>query len=394
VRILSKLLPALLILVSFYWGACNDDPTAVGVGILPEEDFLRIDTLIIDANSAYTFDHAITTGNSGTIFVGEDDEFKALAILKLDSLLTLKGIHADSLRNAEIVEANLLLAPVYYLGDSTETISVEAYGIETGWITTNFNRDVYESLRIGSEIQSAASIMLGDTNLIVLPLSRELVQHWADLAQQNLENNGLVLKPTAAGKGIIGFSMLSLAATPSRLQIIHGSSDAPDTTYFFGFRRGYVGYNLAPIAGEDKIIFQGGVSTRSIIRFDLPPVLNSSLIHTATLRLTARDDQRLTSGFSGDSLQIHLITDPNKREYSDAFIARFDEVETDNGVKTVYSSRISRLVQHLVTVGDNKGFLIYDSNDYLGFHRTGFYTPTDTISERRPKLTIVYSPIQ
>jgi hypothetical protein len=392
--ILYVLLTVFIVFSVLTWG-CSDDPTTVGIGILPPDDILLIDTLVVYATDAYTFDHRLTTGNSGTIFVGEDEEFRVFGILKLDSLLTQKGIHPDSLRNAEIVEATLLLYPSYYQGDSAATISIEAYAIESGWVTTNFNRDVFESLRIGSEIQSntAEPVMLGDTNAIALPLSKELIIYWADLSQQKIESNGLILQPTGPSNGLIGFSMLSLASNPPQLQIIHGSADAPDTTVFYGFRRAYIGYNKIPISGDDKIVFQAGVSTRSIIHFDLTEIPRGSLVHAATLELTVDENEMLRNDYSADSLQVHVLTDIPKKDFSESYIARFDDFHTEDGIKIIYRSRVGRLLQYLVTVGENKGFLIYDFNDYLGFHRAGFYSPSDAIPERRPKLTIFYSPI-
>ncbi len=383
---------AIFLLFLTIWG-CYDDPSPVGIGILPPNDFLRIDTLVIYAAGSETYAQPLATGNSRTMLVGENNDFVSYGILRPDSYFIDVRLHPDTIRDTEFFEATLFLTPEYYQGDSAGTISLEAYAVETAWVTLDFNSQVFETLRFGSEKLSEASTLLGDTNAIAFPLSKELILEWSILSDQSILPNGLMLRSVHPTEGVIGFSMPSGAVYPPRLEIRMGNADAPDTLNLLDFRRAYAGYVKNPLSGADRLILQGGVATRNLLHFDMSLLPHGSVIHTATLQLTRNHDESITNSFSSDSVSVFPVTDANKLDFNSSFVGLFDDIDTSDGRRTVYRSRVSRIIQYLVTEGENKGLLLMDLNAFLGFHRTVFYPPSHPNEELRPKLTIVYSPI-
>jgi hypothetical protein len=384
---------AILVLILFTAG-CDEDPVSVGVGILPDEDFVRIDTVVVEAMSSYSFEMPIGTGGTSTLFIGEDSDIRAVSLFRIDSLLVSRGITADSIESSTFFEAKLLFHPTYFFGDSNQAIAIDAYEILSGWASQTFTREHIETIRFGNDIVgSSVPVALADTNDIEIRLSDDLMLRWARLGERGLVPQGLLLTPAGGTDGIIGVSGSAATVVP-RLRVVTGSAEEPDTTIFTVNTRAYAAYLKQDLNLGESIVIQAGTSTRSVVKFDISSIPKGSLIHNARLELTRNNQlSRSQEGARADSLLALQLVDENKGVTTDVYRAFFSRTVTDSLQETVtYSASVSNIVQGWVIDIENRGFLLRDDTETLGFHRTSFYTETEDDAAKRPRLTVVFSP--
>ncbi len=385
---LLLLLGAVIILITFTTG-CDEDPTSVGEGILPDEDFIAIDTLIIDAYESFSVDVPTTTGGSPTLFVGENEKKRVMSIFRFDSLLTDRNITPDTIDASEVFDATLYLTPEYYLGDSTETISVELFEVLSGWSPEGFNRDVFEIINRGNESLYTSSVMLGDTNAVEFSLPRPLMRKWAEKGEQSVIPQGLILKSNEDANGIIGFGGSADDNAP-RLRIIYGSEEEQDTVVFSRNARAFAANLKDDPDLQNNLIVQAGTATRAIVRFDVSELPRGALIHNAQLELTKNPYLSIPHPTIVDSLFAHHIIDVNKFTVREANRGELIRVETGENT-TIYRATVSEITQAWATVEDNNGLIIRDDHETLGLHRTSFYTEQAEDATKRPRLKIIYS---
>jgi len=378
-------------LLLLFASGCDEDPTSVGEGILPDEDFVSIDTLIIEAHESYSIDEPIVTSGASNIFAGENENVRISSIFRFDTLLTQRGITPDTVLSAEEFNATLLLEPVYYLGDSTETITVNLFEATSGWSTSGFNRDVFETVRRGSESLDSKSVMIGDTNLVEFTLPRQLLHRWAQLADDMVIPPGLIIDSTEDANGIIGFGGTAGDTAP-RLRIIYGTQASQDTVILSQNARAYGAYLKENADLENKLMVQAATASRGVVRFNLDELPRGALIHNAQLQLTRNPSQSISHPGTVDSLSAHHITDINKYTLRTQNAGPLTPVETDEATgEALYTANISEIIQAWLTVEDNNGLIVRDGNETLGLHRTSFYTHRTEDATKRPRLKIIFS---
>jgi len=369
---------------------CDEDPISVGEGILPDEDFITIDTLVFMAKESFSYEIPIVTSGSQTLFAGETDKHRVESIFRFISPITLTP---DTVRNSEIFEATLSLTPVYSMGDSSETLPLYLHEVISGWSTTDFNRDVFETIYWRPESVADTVAILGDTNQTVFRLPRELIAHWAQQEEESIVTPGLVLRSDESANGIIGFRGPGGENGPE-LRIIYGESGSLDTVTITQNARAFAAYMKDDPDLQNNIIIQAGVATRAVLKFDIHEIPKGALIHSAELELFENPEFTISHPEIGDSLFALQLTDSNKFLMRTANRARFNTSVIDSINNIIrYSSLVSDIVQDWVTVGENLGFIIRDNSETLGLHRASFNTETAADEALRPRLKIIYSRI-
>lgn len=367
---------------------CDEDPISVGEGILPAEDFITIDTLVFVAKESFSYEIPIVTSGSQTIFAGESNEHRVESIFRFVSPISLTP---DTIKNSEIFEATLTLTPVYSMGDSSETLPLYLHEVISGWSTTDFNRDVYETIYRRSESIADTVAMFGDTNQTIFRLPRELIAHWAQQEEESIVTQGLVLKSDDSANGIIGFRGPGGDNGPE-LRIIYGISGSRDTVTITQNARAFAAYLKDEPDLNTNIIIQAGVSTRAVLNFDIHEIPKGALIHSAEITLIKNPGFTISHPEISDSLLAHQLTDSNKFLMRTTNRAGFNTTVIDSLNNIIsYNALVSDIVQDWVTVGDNLGFIIRDNSETLGFHRTSFHTETAVDEALRPRLKIIYS---
>jgi hypothetical protein len=377
--------------------ACDEDPTSVGEGILPDEDIILVDTLIIhQPTETFSFPFALTTGGLNFIYSGENAEVRVESIFRFDVLLSDMGVTADSIaavieNHDGIFNASLILTPVVFEGDSAESLEFELFEPRNAWLASGFNRDIFESIGRSSEPVASGAMVLGDTAAVEIDLPAELISRWAELSEQTVFPRGLIITSPPDSRGIVAFEGRSVEETGPRLRIIIGSADEPDTLTFSQTIRGYAAFPKYEIDITNNIVLQAGTATRSVLKFDLSSLPAGAFIHNARLEMVRNEDLTVTGQFSADSLEVNEVVDPDKRTFSNRF-QQFFTKSADTAAHTVtYSASVTNIIQAWSTGVENRGFLIRDANETAGFHRTSFHTETAAEPGRRPRLTIIYS---
>jgi hypothetical protein len=386
-RVLVLLAFAVMIIVST---GCNEEPISVGEGILPDEDFVRIDTLVFVAQESFSFEIPIVTSGSQSLFAGETDEHRVESIFRFTTPLTLTP---DTISNSEIFEAELFFTPVYFMGDSSESIPLYLHEVISGWATIDFNREVFETIYRKSESIADTSTVLGDTNQTVFRLPRELITQWAQQSEASIVPQGFVLKSDESANGIIGFRGPADDNGPE-LRIIYGASGSPDTLTITQNARAYAAYMKNSPNLQNNIIMQAGVATRAVLKFDIQRIPKGALIHSAELELIQNPELTILHPEIRDSLFAHQLTDNNKFLLRTTNRAGFNATVIDSVNNFMsYSALVTDIVQDWVTIGENIGFILRDNNETLGLHRASFYTERAADTALRPRLKIIYSTI-
>jgi hypothetical protein len=370
--------------------ACDENPVTVGEGILPEEDFVTIDTVVISSYESFSFNFLISTSGSEKLFVGENQDHRTSSILRFTEFLHPRGITPDTVNNSEIFNAVLFLHPVYYLGDSTQTIPLYLYEVLSGWSTQEFTRDVFDSIERSTEPIASASYMPGDTNAVALPLPDDLISRWAEQGLQSVLSKGLIIGSDETANGIVGFQGAPPDNQP-QLRIIYGTEEQQDTITIVQNVRAFSAYNKRNLNLPDNIVIQSGAVTRAVVRFDLSQIPQGSLIHNAQLELTRNPELSYFHPEVRDSLFAHHLADPNKLILRQTNAGIFTSITDTLAQTTIYRASVSEIVQAWATVETNNGFIIRDNNETLGLHRASFYTETAQDFGKRPRLTIIYS---
>lgn len=370
---------------------CDEQPVSVGEGILPDEDFVDIDTLIVDAVESFSFEFPVVTSGSQHIFAGETSEHRIESIFRFTTSLSEFGLSPDTVRNAELFEASLHLHPSYFIGDSTEVIPLYLHEVISGWTTVGFNRNVFESVNRKNEILADTTVMLGDSNATVFNLPRELMLKWAEHDELSIIPQGFIIKSDDTANGIVGFHGPAGDDAPV-IRIIYGTEGAQDTVSLTQTVRAFAAYLKKDFNLHDNIIVQAGVSTRSVVRFDIGEIPENAFIHNAELELTRNPDLSLSHPTISDSLFAYQLTDPNKFTMQTTNRSQFTATVTDTiNNSTTYKALVGHIVQDWVTVDENKGFIIRDNSETLGLHRASFYTEGADDAAKRPRLKIIFS---
>ncbi len=377
-----------VIVIMMITAGCDEQPVSVGEGILPEEDFIEIDTLIVYAVESFSYEFPIVTSGAQNIFAGETSEHRIESIFRFTVPLTDRGITPDTVQNAEVFEASLILQPSYHLGDSAEVIPLYLHEVISGWSTADFNKHVYEGVSHKKEAFTETLTMLGDTNATIFTLPRDLMLKWAQLGDQSIISPGVIIRSDETANGVVGFHGRAGDHEPE-LRIIYGTEGAQDTLLFTQTVRAFAGYLKKDLDLQNNIVVQAGVSTRSVVQFDISEVPGGALIHNAELALTRNPEFSISHPEIGDSLFVHRLFDENKLTFDLTERARFSITETDTAV--FYKALVGDFVQKWVTVEENKGFVLRDNSETLGLHRASFYTEATDNAAKRPRLKIIYS---
>lgn len=381
----------------FLWTGCDEQPVSVGEGILPDEDFVQVDTLFIDSAdliNSFSFDFPLTTSGSPNILVGQSEEHRVESIFRFTAQLANLEITRDLIETSEIFDATLFFRPSYVLGDTNEVVSVDFHEVLSGWAPSGFSREVYESLSYSAEPVFSGSVTLGTTDTVAFSIpeaqARDLFIRWADQSEQSIIPQGLIIRSGTRDNGIIGFHGASGENQPE-LRLIFGTEEIQDTVILSENVRAFAAYLKKDLNFSENIVLQAGVSTHAVLQFDLDQLPQGAIIHSAELKLTRNEALSIHHPVVRDSLFVYGLVDPNKF----TMVADAHQVFTVTEVDTLieYRSRVSDIVQEWVTRRENYGFIIRDNHETLGLHRTSFYTETAEDPEKRPMLKIIYSPL-
>jgi hypothetical protein len=367
---------------------CSDTPSTLGVGLIPEEDFLTADTVTAYSTLERSYLTRRNFGTSNTLTVGRTESLEA------QSLLRFTGI-PDTMKGSTVSSVELILFPNYIAGDSTGTVSFDVHKITSGWTESGFTWDSLTTLSYDPAAAGSFSGVVADSDSVVVSISPELISSWFTNTADILPIYGILLKTDAqtAGSVIRGFGSFEVTRLP-RLRIIATQNSQIDT---FTLTTGYDTFVLngtAMVNPEHSLYIHPTIGYSSMLVFDVSGVPRNAVIHRATMELTLNPAYTLYSRPAVDSVIAAFIVDS---------MARSDLYDTYLPISSrsgdVYSMNISKMVQRWVKGFPNQGVRVKAYDENLGSSAQGcvnpfvFYT-SQSEAQLRPRLKIIYSLIQ
>jgi hypothetical protein len=277
---------------------CNDTPDPVGISTQPAADYgeVKVDTFYASVVQP-TQPNLIFTENIDRVMLGkyqanQGQTYEAWTCLKFDSW-------PASLLGVRIISATLQLKPFYRFGDTTSSLSINAYRAKASLQGDSLT---FDSLDLhGSDyytnvpINAPCTIQPSDT-LCSIILDTAVVREWfVSNIDTTDKNDGIILRPTNANviKGFYSFNVSDTARQPT-LYIRYIDTNGTTEKYYthkIGLSK-YIAQvqNLNINNPDGKMRIQNGISYRGLLAID-PSLDKLSLlwpitIHQAVLHLT------------------------------------------------------------------------------------------------------------
>ncbi len=386
---ISSVVFSLLALISLLISGCSDTPSSLGAGLIPQEDFLNVDTLTAYSATERSYLSRHTLGLSRTIAVGRTGSLEAEALIWFFNF-------PDTMKESTVNSVDLTLFPNYIAGDSTGAVSFDVHEITSSWTESGVIWDSLTALSYNGTPVGSFSGAVADSDSIVISISPQLISKWFTSSADTLPVYGFLLKPNsppAAGTVIRGFGSFQETRVP-RLRIIATQNSQIDT---FTLNTGYDTYavNGSPIVDPTKSIYvHPTLAYNGLLVFDVSKLPRDAVIHQSMLELTRNTAYQYYSRPAIDSVIATFVLDSMAR--SD-LSASSPPVSNRNG--DIYRMNISSMVQRWVKGFPNQGVRIKAYDDNSGSSALGTLNPFVFYNSKsdpvlRPRLKIIYSTIQ
>ena len=364
---------------------CMDDPSSVGLKLVPSGDLLQIDTLIANASSSYSQKAAPLSfaGFPTTFAVGRSENFESWGLLSLTSL-------SDTLSKLVIQGADLHLRAAYHLGDSLASFSVNIHKALVSWNRASF---VYDSLMAPGVFELSSTAVppstFGDTDEVVLPLDTALVRGWfRAVTDTTLHNYGIVLEPTNSMviKGFVSNVAGNDAAHLPFVSVRYTDSvtGLTDTLILNGVVDKFVAGMADTTALKDSslLVVRGGSAYRGVVGFDVSSIPPHALIHRALFEIYA---DAATSRFASnhhDSLYALFPFTLNPVQISERI--------ADSG-QTYFRFNVTEFVQSMARGSGVPQISVAAYEEENGVDLFRIFGSAAANTSKRPHLTILYS---
>lgn len=382
--------------------ACNEQSPIAGGDLY--SDTINVDILTSDSIPMFG---GISILNSKPAASYPLDLFLGSAKGYESSILARFGNVPDSLGDAQIISAQLILQPKRYaLGDSlSNRIAFDVFSILKPWtpratIDTFLQAGFLETMPQGT---FDGSIALRDTMpTISVSISQSLIQSWFALKQKaktdstiNTESAyAIALKPKVGSAVIRAFaryrydSVQKTNVNAVLIRVLYKKSGST-TIDTMTLESAYEGsFTTEPPAPSGKMILNCGTGSYSGLECSLKQLPTGIAIHGAVLKLTLDTALSIRGNVTRDSSISAQFVDSTAgnliREFS-------GEVKSDI---TVYEFPVmNALVESLLRNTRTGTLKIFPSiqKDRIRLDRLVFHGPNDPDPKKRPSLRIVYS---
>ena len=388
---------AMSIIISI--SGCNEQSPIAGGAIF--DDTINVNVISSDSISMFTGSSAGSIKPSASyaadLFLGSAKGFTS-------SILSRFGNVPDSLPDAEIISAKLILQPKRYaLGDSlSNRIAFDVFTINKPW-TPRATIDSFLQagfLDVMSMGNFDGSIALRDTMPeISVDISQSLIKSWFVLRNKakndttvNTESAyGIALKPKSASTVIRAFARNTISTPDNptvRIRVAYKKAGSATVDTMMLESAYDATFTTEPNPLQDKVILNYGTGTFSNLEISLKDLPTGIAIHGAVLTLTLdsvetiRGNQFRDSVISSqfvDSLAGNLVREFTGFSKNGSIVYEFPVV---NGM-------VESLLRNTKT-GTMK-ILPYILRDRTRLDRMVFFGPKDSDPKKRPSLRIIYS---
>ncbi len=295
---------------------CADDPSGVGVGILPPSDLPEffVDTLYASGfSSTYTKistasqNPLIATWAPTTLLLGQRGTLVAGTYIRFSGF-------PDTLQGIAVTSAELILFPKAAYGDSVG-ITTGQYSVYRGRGTWTGDSLTYDSLDAfpGSYIDItpapiASGSVRSDSIEVSLPIDTALVREWFTVTIDTSTNNQGMFLTMQAANTIFGFWSFAHSGT-QYFPVLRVTYEKNGSSGTYEHRTGTARY-LAKVPEGDliqdpsKVYVQTGIAYRGRLTFDLSVLPIPVSVNSARFELSLDSVSSDISIHSVDSLFV------------------------------------------------------------------------------------------
>lgn len=401
---LQRILLFLFILLTCLIG-CNEDPSIVGVGLLPKSDFAAPQTDTIYATGHTTEQAMLFTGSIDRVMLGKNADCEAWMLIKFNLPDTMKGI--------TITSATISLKTMYHFGDATGTLWFDLYHVKRDWTGDSiaYNDSLFATTTSSNYYDNNSPIAPNtsfnspdDTSWVSFDIPSTEVSQWFILANSDSSNQGLLLKPnpTSSNNMIKGFYSFYASDTVSVYPVLtvqyKDTNGYPNTFVTSNGAAKYLAHANTTLQNKfndrsDSLSYvQNGISYRATFHFDtLVTHLRPStvLLHSAYIEVTLNSSSsifNLNRTYLTDSLYAYFVL-PDSTIYTSSIT-----LSETNEQNHVYKFKVNSFVQAwLKNPSLIKKIFITGVNESLTFDRFALYGNNAALVSERPRLIITYS---
>lgn len=384
----------LILIAALLLSSCNDNPSAVGVDLIPGSDdviFKTVDTQTDTVRqSSSSFYKKIDLGVSETLILGKNSYAESSVLLRFDISAADSILNYFKNNSGSVSKAWIDIVPNYYLGDKSETLDFTGNQIKTEWSPSGFDADSLALLQLDntnivSNIQTTDSTVTFDIN-------KTYAENWIRQLISGVEDNyGIFLKPAASTKRFIGFSAYSLYGSGNQpamhIVVAKPNNLKPDTLIYQPYIDAHFVTGSIPVSPSGNIDFlQSGLAMRTFLFFDLSKIPANLAVNSARLELTLDTTKTFDGTPSSKYIAIRPLKDSTAMTLTSDSLT--SAVLTRDG--KIFTGDISRFVQDWVKNGNNQGMMLELSDETTSVSRIAFYNEKEQDRYLRPRLKIVF----
>jgi hypothetical protein len=395
-RLLKKIVKCssiLILLMSLI--SCNDDPTSLGVNLLPEQDFINASTInSLDFNfeqKSFFYDtDSLSLANATKIFLGKNSNVKSTMLMKFymffpDSITD--AINSDSLN---LISATMAMEPIYTFGNENNYFDFTLHEVTDDWNSLEFGKNELEDLTYNSEDVSSNRVF--EDSLITLDIDKTLVENWLKLSAEESqnENYGVYFNFDATSDKVLGFPAISSlydSVLTRLILIVEKPGKFTDTLSVQVTSDVHVVERTMEISSDKSIFVQGGIPIRSNLFFDVSQIPENSIINKATIKLFVNENESNIGTIASDYIGA-LILDDYDSSLLNASYAPVN-LHTDS-LASNFSGEITHFVQEWIENGNN-GMKLYLQSEAETLNKIAIYATENSDLALRPYLEIIYT---
>lgn len=317
-------LSAIVIVFSFNFFSCSDEPSSIGLGLL-EGDFVIVSTFDTKDDSVFQsssdFKEVVTLGLASRILIGKRGDVEASTLMKF--IFTINDSLQQGFLDGTILitESVIELSPIYTYTDESEAYDFTVHDVTSGWTSSGFTSDSLSSLTF--EPMDISSNKDFTDSLYTFNLDTSLVRSWIifSIDPSQGSNNGIYYKPTESSGKVVGFQALTITSTTAaKLNIvIEKPGSYIDTIRGFIFEDVSVAETDTLSLPQDQIEVQSSVTFQSRLFFDLSNVDSLVVVNNAELILTIDTLNTITGSSFNSNINAYRITDSSSIDFDESF---------------------------------------------------------------------------
>lgn len=375
--------------------SCDDDPTSLGINLLPDQDFVnasRINSLDFNfEQKSFFYDtDSLSLANATKIFLGKNGNVESTMLMKFymffpDSIID--AINADSL---VLKSAKIEMEPIYTYGDEGNYFDFALHEVTNDWNSLEFGKTELIDLTYNNEDVSSNRIF--EDSLITFDIDKNLVQNWLKLAaeENQAENYGVYFNFDAASDKVLGFPAISSlydSVLTRLIMIVEVPDKFTDTLSVQVTSDVHVVERTMEISNDQNIFIQGGIPIRSNLFIDVSQIPENSIINKATIKLFVNEDESKIGTISSEYIGVLLLDDYESSVLNTSYVPVNLQIDS---LGSSYSGEITHFVQEWIENGNN-GMKLYLSGEVETLNKIVIYGTENSDLALRPYLEIIYT---